>query len=152
MKKLTQMMVVSVVLIAIICVVHAQFSRPEDAIKYRKAVMFLIAQHFGRIAAVIKGQIPLDSDAVAQNAGLVETLAKLPWEAFAVPGTDEGQTELKSDAFAEPDRFNRAAGMLEAASSKLAGAAKQGKLDDIKAPFGDVAKSCQNCHQQFRSQ
>lgn len=152
MKRMTQTFVVLILILGIIGATNAQFSRPEDAIKYRQSVMFLIAQHFGRIAAVIKGQSPYDSDSVAQNAMLVETLSKLPWEAFAVQGTDKGQTRLKTNALTEPDRFRKAANELEATSTKLAAAAKQGKLDAIKAPFGEVAKSCQGCHEQFRSQ
>ncbi len=149
---MTRTLVVLILILGIIGVANAQFSRPEDAINYRQSVMFLIAQHFGRIAVVIQGQSPFDGDSVAQNAMLVETLSKLPWDAFAVPGTDGGKTRLKSIAFAEPDQFRKAASEFESASTKLAGAAKQGKLDAIKAPFGDVAKSCQSCHEQFRSQ
>jgi len=151
MNKMTRVFVVSVLVIGIIGAAHAQFSRPEDAVKYRQAVMLLINQHFGRIAAVIKGQSPYDRDGVVQNAVLVETLSRLPWEAFAVPGTDKGQTGLKSSAFSEPDQFKQDAGNLEAATSKLADAAKQGNLDDIKAPFGEVTKSCKGCHDKFRS-
>lgn len=152
MKRMARTFVVLILILGIIGVANAQFSRPEDAIKYRQSVMFLIAQHFGRIAAAIKGQSPYDTGSVLQNAVLVETLSKLPWEAFSVPGTDMGKTQLKPSAFAEPDRFQKAASELEASSTKLAGAAKQGKLDAIKAPFGDVAKSCSSCHDKFRSQ
>ena len=35
--------------------VSAQFSRPEDAIKYRKSVMLIIAHHFGRLGDMVKG-------------------------------------------------------------------------------------------------
>ncbi len=152
MQKKTRVFMVSALAIGIIGTAHAQFNRPEDAIEYRQAVMVLIANHFGRIAAVIKGQSPYEPDGVLQNAVLVETFSKLPWEAFAVPGTDKGKTKLKSSAFSEPDQFKQAAGNLEAATSKLADAAKQGNLDDIKAPFGEVAKSCKSCHEKFRSQ
>jgi cytochrome c556 len=152
MKRMTRSLVVLILILGIIGAANAQFSRPEDAINYRQSVMFLIAQHFGRIAAVIKEQSPYDSDSVAQNAMLVETLSKLPWEAFAVPGTDGGKTRLKSIALEKPDQFRQEASEFEAASTKLAGVTKHGQLDAIKAPFGDVAKSCQSCHEQFRSQ
>ena len=29
----------------------AQFAKPEDAVKYRQSVMFVMAQHFGRVLA-----------------------------------------------------------------------------------------------------
>jgi cytochrome c556 len=67
--------------------------------------MFLIAKHFGRMGAVVKGQKPYDREEFARNAALVETLSKLPWEAFTVPGTDKG-TGLKSVAFRKQGEFN----------------------------------------------
>lgn len=152
MKMMSRALVVSVLVLGIIGAAYAQFSRPEDAIRYRQAVMVLIAQHFDRIAAVVQEQTPYDSGMVGQDAALVETLSKLPWEAFSVPGTDKGQTSLKSNAFSEPDRFKQAADEFETTSSALASAAKKGGLDDLKAPFGSVAQSCKGCHREFRSQ
>src|SRR4051812_42476588 len=31
----------------------AQFAKPEDAIKYRQSALFVMAQHFGRIGAMV---------------------------------------------------------------------------------------------------
>ena len=73
---------------------YAQFAKSEDAIKYRKAVMFLIAQHFGRMGAMVKEKIPYNQEVFTRNAMLVETLSRLPWEASMVPGTDKGDTSL----------------------------------------------------------
>jgi cytochrome c556 len=128
---------------------YAQFGKPESAIKYRQAVMFLIAQHFGRIGAVVKGQKPYDREEVARNAALVETLSKLPWEAFMVPGTDKG-TGLESVAFRKQAEFNAAAEKLEVEVTKLVKAADSGNLSAIKSQFGKVGQSCGACHKPFR--
>ena len=68
----------------------AQFAKPEDAIKYRKAVMTLIGNHFGRMASVVKGQQPYVRADFSNDAELVERLSKLPWEAFMVGDRSRG--------------------------------------------------------------
>ena len=37
---------------------HAQFAKPEDAIKYRKNALFVMQQNFGRVAAMASGKAP----------------------------------------------------------------------------------------------
>ena len=61
---------------------HAQFAKPEDAVKYRKASLTVMANHFGRIGAMASGKAPYDAKAAAENADLVAALGKLPWAAF----------------------------------------------------------------------
>ena len=39
---------------------------------------------------------------------------------------------------------------LEAEAVKLAAAAKTGNLDNLKAAFGEAAKTCKACHDAFR--
>lgn len=39
----------------------AQFQKPEDAIKYRKASFTVMAAHFGRIGAMANGRVPFDA-------------------------------------------------------------------------------------------
>lgn len=151
MKK-TMIILLGVAMTAAVLVsAYAQFSKPEDAIKYRQAVMFLIGQHFGRMAAVVKGERPYAKEAFESNAVLVETFLKLPWEAFMVPGTDKGNTKLKPDAFKERDQFLEDGKMTEAAAAKLSALSKEGNFDAIKTQFGEVGKTCKTCHDSFRS-
>jgi cytochrome c556 len=151
MKKTYKMVLCGVLVACFVTAAYAQFAKPEDAINYRKAVMTLIGHHFMRIAAVVKGQQPYDRDVVTHDATLVETFSKLPWEAFRVPGTDKGPTQLMPEAFREPSRFSEDAKRFEAEAAKLAGAAAGGNLDAIKNQFGEVGKACQECHKQFRA-
>ena len=39
----------------------AQFAKPEDAIKYRKAALTVMAAHFGRVAAMASGRASFDA-------------------------------------------------------------------------------------------
>ena len=74
----------------------AQFAKPEDAIKYRKASLTVTAAHFGRLGAMAQGKAPFDAKVAADNADLVVTFSKLPWAAF-VEGSDVGETKAKPE-------------------------------------------------------
>ena len=151
MKKLLMILICLVFSAGAIGGAYAQFAKPEYAIKYRKAVMFLIAQHFGRMGAVVKGKASYDKEAFTRNAMVVETLSHLPWEAAMVPGTDKGDTTLNAAVFAEQAEFKAGAQAFEAATAKLVSVSESGDLSAIKAQFGEVAKSCKGCHKQFRT-
>lgn len=151
MKKLVKISICLIFVSVAIGGAYAQFAKPEDAIKYRKSVMFLIAQHFGRMGAVVKGKTDYDQEAFTRNAMVMEALSQLPWEASMVPGTDKGDTTLNAAAFAKQDEFKASAQAFEAGSAKLVSVSKGGDLDAIKAQFGEVAKSCKDCHDNFRT-
>ena len=132
-------------------VVYAKFNKAEDAIRYRQATMTLIGQHFGGMGQVVKGKQPYDQASFSENAAVLEMLSKLPWEAFLFPESDRSKTKLKSNALKNKDEFMQAARMLEDETAKLAADAKAGDFNAIKAQFGATAKSCKNCHGEFKS-
>ena len=152
MRNMLRILVCLALVAGAIGVAYAQFAKPEDAIKYRQASMFLIGQHFGgRMGAVVKEKQLYNAEDFARSAALVETLAKLAWEAFLVPGSAEGETKLKPEALQAPDKFKAAAAQMETAMAKLVGLAKGGDMNAIKGQFGEVGKSCRGCHQEFRT-
>ena len=130
---------------------NAQFAKPEDAIRYRQSALNLIGNHTVRIGAVVKGDKPFNAAEVQQSAALIETLSKLPWEAFG-PGTEQGgNTKAKPDIWKDPAKFKQAAENMQAEAAKLSAAAKSGNLDQVKAAFGGLGKSCKACHDDFRA-
>ncbi len=153
MKKMQKILVLTVILAGfavLIGTATAQFSRPEDAIKYRKSVMVIIAQHFGRLGAMVKGAEPFDQDRFANNAAIVEAVSKLPWEAFLVAGSDRGDTTMKSSVLKDSDQFKKIAAGFQQETGRLVSAAKDGGADTAKRQFGKVAVSCKECHSEFR--
>ena len=125
----------------------AQFQKPEDAIKYRKASFTVMAAHFGRIGAMVNGKAPFDAKAAAENAALLAALAPLPGTAFG-PGTDKGETRAK------PEIWTDAAGFEEAGKAWYAAyTAVKGATDDasFKAAFPALGASCKGCHEKFRA-
>jgi cytochrome c556 len=127
----------------------AQFAKPEDAVKYRKASLTLIGTHFGRVGAMVSGRVPFDAKVAAENVELVAELAKLPWAAFA-EGTDKGETRAKPEIWKEAGKFKEASDKFQAETLKLQAAAKTGNLDTLKTAFGATGASCKACHDTFR--
>ncbi len=128
----------------------AQFAKPEDAIRYRRAGMTMMSAHFGRVAAMANGRVPFDAKVAADNAELATTLSKLPYAGF-IPGTESGgDTKAKPEIWTEPDKFRAAAGKMQDEMVKLNTAAKAGNLDALKAAAGEVGKACKACHDTYR--
>ena len=128
----------------------AQFQKPEDAVKYRKSAFTVMGTHFGRIGAMVNGKVPFDAKAAAANADIVATMSKLPFAAF-VDGSDKvGDTRAKPEVWAEADKFRAGATKMQEEVAKLQTAAKGGNLDEIKAAFGNAAKSCKACHDNYQ--
>jgi cytochrome c556 len=150
MKNVCRTLIGVLMAVLVLGVAYAQFAKPEDAINYRKAVMTLIGNHFGRMAAVIKGQKPYDKAEFEKNAQLVHTLSALPWEAFLMPGTEKIDTGLKTLPLNDQSNFMSQAEALQKETAKLAEVAASGDLNSIKSQFGAVGKSCKNCHDQYR--
>jgi cytochrome c556 len=150
MKSMIKTFVILVVLGGLIGAASAQFSKPEDAIKYRQSVMFIIAQHFGRLGAMVKGKQPYDQETFAKNAAIIENLAGLPWEAFLVPGSDRGKTTMKSSVLKNQEDLKGLTQNFETEVGKLSAAARAGDFKAAKARFGAVAQSCKSCHSKTR--
>lgn len=127
----------------------AQFAKPEDAIKYRKAAFNVMAAHFGRVGAMAQGKVPFDAKAAAENAEIATLMSKLPYTAFG-EGTDKGETRAKPEIWKENDKFRAAATKMQEEMAKLNAAAKTGNLDQIKAAFGPVGQACKACHDEYR--
>ena len=130
----------------------AQFAKPEDAIKYRKAAMTMMGTHVGRIFAMANGKAPFDAKAVAANADIAAAVSKWQFAGF-VEGSDQGgQTRAEPKIWNELDKFKAAAAKSNEDIAKLDVAAKSGSLDAIKAAVGEVGKSCKACHDAYRKE
>lgn len=130
----------------------AQFQKPEDAVKYRKAGMTMIAAHFGRIGAMTSGRAPYDAAAANANAEVLTHLTALPFAGFVegTAGTEKGQPNAK--VWSERAKFDAAAKKMQEEVAKLAVAAKANNLDTLKSAFGAAAGTCKSCHDDFRNQ
>lgn len=130
---------------------QAQFAKPEDAIKYRKAAFTVMAAHFGRVAAMANGRMPFDAGAAASNAATAEMMSKLPWAGFG-DGTDKGDTKARPEIWTDKAKFIAASEKMQGEMTKLATVAKGGNLDAIKAQVGATGGACKACHDDFRKE
>lgn len=130
---------------------QAQFAKPEDAIKYRKAAFTVMATHFGRIAAMAQGKVAFDVGSATANAELVAAMSMLPYSAFpeGTHGTEKGSP--KANVWSERPKFDEAAKNMQSEVIKLLAAAKANNLDALKAAVGNTSKTCKACHDSFRN-
>ena len=130
----------------------AQFQKPEDAVKYRKAAFTVMANHFGRIGAMAQGRIPFDANVAAANADIVVTMSRLPYAGFVegTGGSEKGAPNAK--VWSDRAGFDAAAKKMQDDVTKLAAAARSNNLDAMKAAFGAAGGSCKACHDDYRNQ
>ena len=150
MRSTTRITIFVLLAVFVFGAAYAQFSKPEEAIKYRKSAMFLVLQHFKPMGAVVQRKADYDKDAFSANADAVAMLATLPLETALVPGSDKGDTTMTSAALENPDLFKKALESFKSETAVLAGTAKGGDLNAIQGQFGKVAQTCGACHKQFR--
>ncbi|MEO8653712.1 MAG: cytochrome c [Ramlibacter sp.] len=148
--KLVTSLALAAAAVAIAAPASAQFAKPEDAIKYRQSALFVMAQHFGRIGAMVNGRVPYDAAAAGANAEIVAEMSKLPWAGFG-PGTDKGATtRAKAEIWTEQAKFKEHNEKLMGETTKLLAAAKTNNLDTLKTAFTGTAGACKGCHDSYR--
>ena len=129
----------------------AQFSKPEDAIRYRQSAYVLMGNHMGRINAQLKSDKP-DVAAIQRSAGIVDFASQLPGEGY-VPGSDKGgtpPTRAKPEVFTDPKVKDVGRAMRQEVT-KLVEVSKTGDIAAIRTQFQATAKSCDNCHDDYRN-
>ncbi len=126
----------------------AQFARPDDAIKYRKAQMVLKQAHLGRVAAMASGRVPFDAKVAADNAEIVSVLGRTTTQGF-MAGSEGGNA--KAEIWKETAKFNELAEKADAESGKLLAAAKAGNLDALKTAVAATGGTCKACHDAYRN-
>ena len=88
----------------------------------------------------------------ASNADAVAYFANFPFAGFVegTAGTEKGTP--KADVWTDRAKFDAGAKKMQQETAKLAVAAKANNLDSLKAAFGEAAKTCKACHDDFRNQ
>ena len=129
----------------------AQFAKAEDAVKYRQSAFFIMAQNFGRVAAMAQGKAPFDAKVAAESAAVAETMSKLPWAGFVAGSESAGSTKAKAEIWTNAAHFKEGADKMQAEMTKFSAAAKTGNLDNIKAALPGVGGTCKGCHDDFRA-
>jgi cytochrome c556 len=128
----------------------AQFTRPDDAVKYRQGALHVLNYHFTRIGAMVNGRVPYDARSALEHAELVASLSKLPIIGFA-PGTEKLSQKAKPEIWTEQARFKEHNEKFVNESARLLVAAKTNNVDQLKAAYASTANTCKGCHDAYRN-
>ncbi len=121
--------------------------KADDAVRYRQSAFALLGVHFSSVGSAVRGKKPFNAKEVAAEISLIDSLADLPWKAFG-PGTDGGNA--RSEIWKKDDEFKAGVERLKKDIAGLNEAGKSGQLDDIKKAYGDAARSCKACHDNYK--
>lgn len=94
-----------------------------------------------------------DTDAIKNAASVVHTASNEQFNWFpADSGPKAGvKTRAKTEIWSKPQDFNAAQKLFQEQAGKLNTAASAGDVAAVRAQFGEVGKSCKNCHDNFRT-
>ena len=123
---------------------------PDQSVKVRQGGLRLMAIHFGRINAHIKGERTLTPAQLEQSAQVVDTIAKVVYEGFIEGNDQSANTKAKPEIWKEFPKFKDAIGKMQAETPKLLAAAKGTDKAALQAAFGAVGGACKNCHDTYR--
>lgn len=141
----------AVALAAVSLPAHAQFAKPEDAIRYRQSAYVIMGYQMSTIFNQLKSDKP-NVSIIQRSAGIVDFVSALPGEGY-VPGSDKGgnpPTRAKAEVFTDPKVSDLGRAMRQEVI-KLNEVAKTGDMAAIRTQFQATVKSCDNCHDNYRN-
>ena len=139
------------VLLAVVVPASAQFSKPEDAIRYRQAGYVIMGNQMGRIFNQLKADKP-DIAAIQRSAEIIDFVSQLPGEGY-VPGSEKGgnpPTRARPEIFTDPKVRDIGRAMRQEVV-KLVDVSKTGDIAAIRTQFQATVKSCDSCHDNYRN-
>lgn len=122
---------------------------PKGPISENRTTAFKsMMPEFSSMGKMVKGEEPYDIDKFKAAAATFAENAKKPFAYFQDDKQGNGDAlpavwEKAADFQAEQNKFLSAVDALNAK-------AKTGKLEEIKAAYGEVGASCKSCHATFR--
>ncbi len=122
---------------------------PEDAIKYRKAVMTSVKGHNNAIKSIVTNKVPFSNRLNAHLDSLEQLFSELDY--IFPDGSDFGKTNAKDTVWDNPEKFNKAIANAKQALETFRGIVNQGDNGKTAAAFKTFGKSsCGGCHKSFK--
>lgn len=123
--------------------------KAEDAINYRQGIFTAIKWHFGNMGDQVRGESDYDKEAFEARADNLKSLAAMVKEGF-IPGSYSDHSNAKSMIESNKADFDQMLVDFEKKTGSLADAAKTGNMNLINKMFGDVARTCKGCHDNYK--
>ena len=129
-----------------------QPTRAERTIKYRQSALYLLGWNIGPIAAMVKGEIPYDPEALELRARRLAQIAPMIPEGFPPDSQSGAPTKAKPDIWQNMDDFRAKAAELARVTALFAETAKTRDLKQIGTGLGEVGGACKACHDKYRAE
>ena len=121
---------------------------PENIIKFRQTVMKGNGAHITNIAAVVKGQVTITANLVADAQAIADGLQN--FGKLFPPGTEGGKTNALAKIWDDRAGFDKALADAQAAAQSMIGATASNDIATIGKALGALGKSCGGCHKPYR--
>jgi len=131
--------------------VLAHSVKDEPLQSYRQSIFALVGMNFGPIAAMVKGDIPWDEDAMEGYADDLEEIVDLDLLRGFAPGSEKGTTRAKPEIWDNMDDFESKLGDLRDAAASLDEAVEGGDREEIANAVKDTGGACKACHDEYKS-
>ena len=127
------------------------FTDVNDSVQYRQSAFQLIRHNMADIGDMLKGEVQYDAARITKRASALATLTTLPWEAFALPGAEQGGGDAKAEIWQNLQDFNQRGDKLAADAQLLKAAADSGDQAEVRKAFGSFARNCKACHDDYKN-
>lgn len=127
------------------------FIDAEDTVTYRQKAFSMLRDNFGLMSAMVRNDVPYQADTFLSHARSLERIAHLPLAGFQ--GAGQGVTQdsaAKSGIWNNWDDFETKMNALISATAELAQAAESNDLKTIRPTFMATARTCKQCHDNYR--
>src|SRR6056297_509734 len=131
--------------------VLAHSVKDEPLQSYRQSIFALVGMNFGPIAAMVKGDIPWDEDAMEGYADDLEEIVDLDLLRGFAPGSEKGTTRAKPEIWDNMDDFESKLEDLRNAAEALEEAVESEDRKAIASAVRDTGGACKACHDDYKA-
>ncbi len=139
-----------VVAIVLFAASIAAAATPEDAVKYRRAVMDTMAGHFTALSLIFNGKVE-HKDYLLKHAEALADSAEQVGKIFPA-GSGIGKSEALPLVWQEPEQFAKKADAVKVATAELRDAVKGGDQAAIGKAIKTAGDACKACHDRYRKE
>lgn len=131
--------------------VLAHSVKDEPMQSYRQSILALVGANFGPIAAMVKGDIPWDQDAMEGYADDLEEIVELDLLRGFDESAKKGTTRAKPEIWENMDDFEAKLVDLRDAAAELDETVEGGDRKAIAEAVKNTGGACKACHDEYKS-
>ena len=151
-RRITALVLAGVLAAVSLIGLAAAQTSPDNAIKYRKAVMSVVGGNMSALVMIAKGEVE-HAEALAAHAQMLAESSELAPAAFRqnTDGAGREKTTALGKIWTDGDDFDKGMEAFIEEANKLASMAEAGDMDGLRNQIGAVGKTCKDCHDDYRS-